>query len=303
MNGGTHTLDPNVEEILVEIAGQPGSRLLRMTPEQRAAAARGESLELIPYATGLTAAERHLLRVCRAEVAYLLRTAYWNLLLRDEAHEARVKHDFEVEDVADRRQRVERELEWAPSLRAWARTNELLGRCLAARIDRAPKRADYLIAALQLEDTGEARNDLALEWILAGELENARATFEKLTTGVLTQKQEQICWHNIGFLHTSRGDDGRAVDAFAISATIDGGDPETDFNLLRCALRLGDSTLAARAAARVDEQVSADDPDLARFAAASLTDHETPTAKAHACLRGLRDRLGPASRKIADAYA
>src|SRR5262245_29595941 len=74
-------LDPAIEELLRDIAQDPDACLLRVPrPKALSALARGESIE-VSGMTGLTHAERELVRVHRDEIAYLLRTLCARLLI------------------------------------------------------------------------------------------------------------------------------------------------------------------------------------------------------------------------------
>lgn len=75
-----HLLEPELEELLQSIASDPRSSLLKV---DRPAIARGpfdQDLMVRPSATGLTAAERHLLRVHRSELAQWLRYLLFEML-------------------------------------------------------------------------------------------------------------------------------------------------------------------------------------------------------------------------------
>lgn len=65
-------LDPNLEEVLRDIAADPRSRLFQTTPRQLALGLRGNIPKISSRQAALTAAERHLVDVHREEVAWLL---------------------------------------------------------------------------------------------------------------------------------------------------------------------------------------------------------------------------------------
>ena len=291
-------LDPEIEEILEKIARSSGGRFLTDDDDRDGTGLIGYELPSRPPASDLAAAERHLLAVHRAELAYLLRTAYWVALVSDETSENHVKHDFGIEEREDWREDAEAELEALPLLGEC----DPLTRCLSLKLGRHPARADYLLAALSLERTIDAQNDLALEYILSGEYGQAEAVLRRLETAAFTPRQELIAWHNMGFLRASQGQDAPAAEAFAVATTILGGDPETFFNLLRCALRLGDESLARRTGEALEDQVDLNDENLARFVSAPLSSNEMPTRQAHACANQLERDFGPVSRRIAGVY-
>jgi hypothetical protein len=65
-------LDPNLEEILRDIARDPRSTLFHTTPRQLALGLRNRTPRISSRQAALSSAERHLLEVYREEVAWLL---------------------------------------------------------------------------------------------------------------------------------------------------------------------------------------------------------------------------------------
>src|SRR5436189_4868215 len=67
--------DPELEELLREIAADPGSRLLRMPRSTRPRDLLAIPEPVTRARAGLSVAERHLIEVHRDELAHLLRRA------------------------------------------------------------------------------------------------------------------------------------------------------------------------------------------------------------------------------------
>jgi tetratricopeptide (TPR) repeat protein len=74
------TLQPEVEEILREVAKRPGSALLRVPRKDVARTVLERDTVVHARTAGLSAAERHLVQVYREEVAFALRQAAYALL-------------------------------------------------------------------------------------------------------------------------------------------------------------------------------------------------------------------------------
>lgn len=76
-------LHPEVEEILREVAAQPGSVLLRVPRGRELRTLREDASLASPTDSALSRAERHLVAVYREEVAFALRQAAWYRMVTD----------------------------------------------------------------------------------------------------------------------------------------------------------------------------------------------------------------------------
>jgi hypothetical protein len=83
MTAETQIFTPEIEELLREIAAEPGSVLLRVPREKVKATLLETQSPIGPMTAGLSNAERELVQVHREEFAYQLRRASWVKLTTD----------------------------------------------------------------------------------------------------------------------------------------------------------------------------------------------------------------------------
>lgn len=166
-------LNPEIEALLREIASNPESCLLRLPPAEIRAGARNAALPDRAGVTGLSAAERELLRTWRRETAFLLLVACYRQQV------SLPQNKFRVVPVLDRgRFPAAPRVRWSRFARtafgienegALSRALALLGECTSADGVKWPTVFELAAASSRLEPSNGARNYAALEFALNGQ--------------------------------------------------------------------------------------------------------------------------------------
>jgi len=196
-------LHPEVEEILREVAEQPGSVLLRVPRGRELAALRADARVVSWSDSALSRAERHLVAVHREEVAFALRQAAWFRIAhggfgRERVYKVITSDSFvpvptghtvrlgastalSTEDVSTKR---------AGSL-------ELLERLVADPQDSALHPESLLAAAQRLAPNVRARILAGTSFVIARRHQAAIVCFMDALRSSLPSEHRAIAWSNL----------------------------------------------------------------------------------------------------------
>ena len=304
-------LDPAFEALLREVASDPRSSLLRIERPTKLVGLFTQEEAVRPTATGLTAAERHLLRVYRGEVAGWLRQASLQQLMEG-THTGRFLRKYR--DPGRR---------WDQGLRRWddlGRSASPYPRCedeplqtgrAALRRWVRGKRSlpAYHLAALasRIEPGTKSSLIAAISMTLERRPEPARRLFRFVLDRSCSGLEKTRCWEGLAHLALDVGRLGEALEAEQSGGAL-GADPVgPNINLFALALKAGAEALAVRAGAMIDEHGQAADSmvtaSLHNWSSQRLRGDWHPTPEGRALAQRLRDRLHENGRRLADAYA
>jgi len=308
-------LDPAVEEILRDIASDPDACLLRVPrPRALSALSRGETVEL-GGVTGLTTAERELVRVHRAEVAYLLRVLCARSLLEapdSESYVVSASPPDSVPTAEEWRQSAQSTIEAAALIKETA-GSDLLLRYVTSPDASAGSVSELALASIRLQPTPQARIYVALDRMLHGEPWTGIRVLEGvLARGVSDVLASQV-WENLGFARYEQRRLPEALLAFDRAVALDPLRPTPLLNSLAVALQLGNERVVFDRAGRLEEFAGEDSrrlgsaEQLRRQGEAMSRQREgghwNPSSDGSRLRLVLSDRAGPAMRRILDVFA
>lgn len=200
-------VDPNLLEVLDDIAKDPRARLFRETPQSLLAAMRGESLFTRPSRTGLTHAEQHLLRVHREEYAYWLRQAALCALQRPEVRDPRLVYPEPAQENPPK---------------AIARALGIASvKCAKAAAKNQEYRQAMKLASrsLRLSDHSHAWCYLAVASFLAG---SARSLVQIVLASLRAERSYTSTWYELlGFMYSCSRKPRRAALAYLAASEHD----------------------------------------------------------------------------------
>jgi hypothetical protein len=219
--------EPEIEGLLREIAADPRSTLLRV---DRPAVVRGlfdRGLPIRAHATGLTSAERHLLQVHRAELAFMLRQACVSKLyahpeakfrlIRNVAPGVRV----EAPPPSHWRRNLGHELRIARADGIEFEGIELLQSCVAADGFARASVAQLAAASIRLEPTDQARIYSAVALMFDGDDRTAVDVFHRVIDATSSRRMQACAWTEIGDAANRQGRFGNAIICYRTAARLD----------------------------------------------------------------------------------
>jgi hypothetical protein len=194
MSPDAKTLDPQLEEVLGDIARDPKARLFMVDPRRLVTGLRAIGGQVSISRAGLRPAERELLRVHREEVASLLIEEARRLRRRDEDSWLVDPRPTKASEVVVAESRAHLADAWpapdAPAVR------DLLERLARAGPSHGVGRLALVLAALDLVDRPAYRVHLALEYGGASRPRMALATAGEVlasTSSVRVRSSAQQC--------------------------------------------------------------------------------------------------------------
>lgn len=267
-------IDPRVEEILREIASDPRSSLLRVPRPRVARELFATPARASATSAGLSAAERELLRVHRAEVASLLK----------EACKRRLAGEARSRDFLSRRLGTDREVEIIEQAELVARARALrsadlslahdplddldplglLERAITDRAGQAPSITQLALASLRLEPEDSTRICLGLDLVFSSQPSTGLEVLARVLDGCTSPLVRSIALANTAFAAYRLGDLSRSLELHARSVSSAEPASASVWWWLLMALRLQDSAAAERAAALLRAETDPDDGWLSR---------------------------------------
>lgn len=176
MSGERMETDPNLIQVLEDIAADPRSRLFKMSARKWLAAVRGEGLHKSQRTVRLAPAERELLRVYRAEMGYLLRCKVIHEVRNSDASRNGLCYiDFELPSEPEWQARVDSLLGLpvprGTEFRDGLRTDSGLSQ--GQRIQRA------IVSALEFEEHASPYGYVTYAYLLSGGERQARSYLKR----------------------------------------------------------------------------------------------------------------------------
>lgn len=302
---------PDLEEVLRDVARDPRAKLLRVpTSGDLVRAFRDEPVG--PAAPGLVAAERHLLAVHRAELAFLLRErCVMELFAAPDAEytlerSVTLDRELEVPEGSEWRSRAQGALELAqgPEL---ALERDLLAACVDVPLGRAGI-TELALASRRIEKAPQPWVYASIEATDERRWQEALRFCRSLVEEGASRFHQSYAWHQAG---RALGLSGRHSDSrFAFEVAVECGEgrvlPLLDW-LAQCVMdaRAED---AAEACRRIDEFIRSDHSVVERHVASlrwrrSRGELGELTQEARTVLDPIRASAGETSTRILDALA
>lgn len=212
------TLTPELLGLLDEIAHDPASSLLKVTPRQLALSLRSEIPRRSYLETGLRPAERELLRVHREEVAFCLASACQSLLSRDPALGPQLF--FGKPDGSRYRPPG---IDWIEAHAKRLRqidTGEDFGACCSRMLSRLcpdeklPSVVEVAVVSYSLVPRGQTRIYHALGQIALNDVGAAQEILEQYLQRTSTPFLRASALVNLGWTHSILGSDAAALAAY-----------------------------------------------------------------------------------------
>jgi len=267
------TLQPEVEEILREVAKRPGSALLRVPRKDVARTVLERDTVVHARSAGLSAAERHLVQVYREEVAFALRQAAYVRLTTGES-----THGF----VADRAfaplraaiPSVGTVRAFASNVLASSRESgsdedvmNLLEGCVSPNVGEWPASGQLAGSAHRLVPANSSRIYMSLDLRGSGQFRAALLALEGVLAGGSSKHHLAVAWTNAGDLLFNLGRYREAWTAADRACTLEEGWLIAQGNRALSALLVGDSTLLTKGLDQFERALVAEPSAKAEFSA------------------------------------
>ena len=311
MTAGRPIYEPEVEELLRELAADPTSTLLRVPRKGIVPTLFDRGTMVSPRAAGLSSAERHLLQVYREEVELLLRQAWILYSQQNEpfgpvmSWHVTVDRRHEPPSIEEWRSRSQRALERPLEGDGAPEARELLLQCIRESPLSLPTHTQLAAAALRLVPTNQARIYIATDLQLSGRIEVALRSYRDVLSHS-SAFHRSFCLQNMTNAHENLGDLESAALCAAEACSLDESRPDPLMNWLCLSIQRMDREAALRAASRIDELLPVDHAALVAFVQGMPECRALgwwkPQRGVAAFLSGIIERLGPPSRSVAHAF-
>jgi len=308
MSSGFVTLAPELEEILRVVGSDPDSNLLRVPRPRRIRSLFDR--ESPPSETGLSSAERHLLRVHRHELAWILRQlCIARLIDGPESRDFESRHitaDRSVALPGPHELRDRADCGCVPVEGAdCAASRRLIEAVVRDPLGGTPTVGELASTSFALEATDEARVLIAIELAQGAGPRSALLVLGELLSRNPDRSVAASAWTHVGLAHAKLGNFAPALEAYRTLCRLD---EEVLFGWIGAvlmSLQLGDEASALEAAAGLDERAGAGSIAVAEWTEA-LTRRRArsewkPTPAAPALVTRIAGRLGDPSRRLAHA--
>ena len=245
-------IDPEAEAILLEVAKDPDSVLLKAERPKKLSrvVAQGGDL-LVTHKTGLTSAEKKLLDVYREEAAYLLRLAYFELF-----EGAGTDHSLGLMYTPQGLNR--KEVGVSKLARRLTENSQQAGDEIdvstAVRLIRGPKPQWIRIAqaSLKFAPSLAAESYVGRELMIAGELEEAEAHLLSALKRPMSRELRASLLATLGTIRCQAGNRHGGRDSYRRAAMMNPKSAAASFSWLWRAACAEDHDEAVRAAHQVD---------------------------------------------------
>jgi hypothetical protein len=302
-------ITPEIEELLSEIAGDPDAKLLRIPAPQAVRAAFDERIDVAPHSTGLTVAERQLVQVHHAELAYVLRLACVDRLHNSEVGSQRMIRDVRPDaripvTAGDQARRLAHDALAKGCARLSDVGDELtwLLELLAGMHDGQSVAVTQLASmSLRLQPTRQGRCYQALDLAFCGEAERALKLFTELAEMKGDRENQAIAWTSLAMIYSDIDRPHEEYHANVQACALDSRILMAQLNRLIGATELNLHDEAKDSAAQLDELIDEAHPALSElmlhaqrvFARSSRAASGVMTARDQ-----LASQLGPVSTRI-----
>jgi hypothetical protein len=305
-------LEPEVDALLREAAADPRSILLRVERKRAVPLLFSDESDVGPMTAGLAAIDRHLLAVHRSEVAELLRKVCLLRLMNGPRGRAcvnrrpMVRGELRSPRLPDLRQQAEFEQESQPSTELAATGLDLVMQVLSDPAREEPRVYELAAVSHRLQPTQEAQVLGAMDL----SQRESPTTAVRLLLRVLNDRPSVatagcVC-NNLGFAWNELGDLRKAFEALGEAMRFSEELALTRLNRLALGIQLGDECAALDANRELDSLIAADHPAVTAFVETALLARNShrwsPTYEATTLVKMIRDQLGEAGRRIADAF-
>jgi len=305
-------LEPEIEELLREVAADPDSSLLRV-PRSKAVPTLYEDRPAVGPATdGLSAAEKEILRVHRLEVAWLLRQVCLLKLVEGNRNRPYVGRYLNPRTRASliRPRTIDAGCEeLATTLTGdehCIMAQALLKRAVANPASEQPTILDLAAVAHRLQPSSMARVLASQDLLLGGSPRTALALLNAVLPFHPFTSIGVSAWHTIGLAHLRLGHLGLAHEAYQTASNADKERPSVWMDRMALALQVGDTSDTVRAAQHLGELVTVDHEEVEWFVDSRIQRRRTgdwqPTPEASRLVLGLQNQVGSVGRRIAHVF-
>lgn len=200
------TLQPEVEELLREVARRPGSALLRVPRRDVARTVLERDTVVHARTAGLSAAERHLVQVYREEVAFALRQAAYVRLTTGEsapgfvADRAFTSSRAAIPSLAMVRAAASEAAHVWPDSNSDGTALALLEQCVSPALGDWPASGQLAGAAHRLVPADSCRIYVSLGLRGAGQWDAALLLLREILEGGASGQNRTVAWTNAGDL-------------------------------------------------------------------------------------------------------
>ncbi len=306
-------LDPEVEELLREVAADPDSALLRVPREKAVRTLYEDVAAAGPVTSGLSAAELEILRVHRLELAWLLRQACVTKLVNGVNTRSFVGSYLTAKTrvtsvMPSEMPDTTHPATWAQaSDSAWLRGCRLLEDAIAGPARDVPTILDLALAAHRLEPSHDSRVLASQYLALAHSSRSAIAALRPVLASVAGSRISVCAWTTLGLARNKQGQLVEAHLAYRSAAHADEGMPIPWLDYLALSFQVGKAE-AVMHAARHLEGLIAPDHELLYWFVESRRQRRAegewaPTIAAVDTWNILRNQIGPVGRRVGDVFA
>lgn len=300
-------LDPALEELLLEVAADPDSSLLRVPRPKALPALFDNDPRVSDRMAGLNLAERELLRVHRAELAELLLEVCRYKLIegpRSRLYFTRFQADgglmtpLRPEEAADLASARCSELDGVNEIRAAA----LINRCVADGAGAHVGVSELAAAAERLRPSRSAKGLAAQDLTQSGRPWTALRALQQMVQpagGPLA-----VFWGNVGLVYSRLGQMPRAHQAYVSSCAACPSYTAAWIFRFMFAVQLADEGDARHAGKMAEGLLNVDSAEFDRVLASLAVQRKqgewAPTGEALRIAVPLRDALAGVARRMAD---
>jgi len=293
------SFDPEVLHVIEEVAGDPESRLFRVTPRQMRYAPLEWAPERGVLRAELSKAERYLLEVYPASTAEVLRRAFRERVFANPYTASYYYRDEPSQEGRSSRRFQDRRFGEEPGIR------QLATLLAGDRCPQSPTLSALAAASLRIEGSGAAKVYCAAVHSVAG-----RPSFavEVLTKLLGFSEGSRVLAHihsNLGLAYSLRGNLPRATEHYLEGARHDHPSSVLHISACICAISLKDYRVLEQAFTRLDDHVDPSDDCLYK----TIQAHGTRKARGELKTQPQLDwipssfNLGKTSRRLVETYA
>lgn len=297
-------LDPDLREVLLDVASDPRTTLFRVTPRDVAVGALDDVPSASAGTAGWTAGERELLTAYREHVGELLRVAFAVRLEMDEGAKDLVLNDSLHYDEHKTRADVRRLVRSSRSVSLGESVRTFLRTIAEEEPLRWPSLGELAHASLRLVDNDATRVAQAVDLVVRQRYEEGLAVAHR-AAGKGTRRFVRACaWSIIGLAGSLRGKLEDAREGFGRAHRLAPYDVEFAANCYVNALDRGRREEVVVTAKALDELAGSSDRAVERFISMNRArgySGGTSVLKEWWKVLSLVEGLGPASWAIAHA--
>jgi len=313
MSPEAFTLEPEVEAILREVAADPDSGLLRVERRKAARELMQRTPGVGPATAGLSAAEREIVTVHRAEVATVLRQAAWTQLCRiDSSTQLVSKHlagGKNIESLSVRE--VQQRATVAAATHSLATpdrdTFEFCAHNLTGPAHKWPMPLSLCAASHRLLPTNQARLLGGLSLMLQAQPQGGVALMRSVCNNSPSHEHLVAAWINVGLAWSIVGGFHQSLEAYEHASRLDQSRTIAFAYTVALALQCGSKARGIQASVRLAEMVDEADVVIDWYVSSLRSRRSAylwrPTPLSQQLLAHARSEFTGPGRRIADAFA